>query len=100
MDSRHVCLVTDDREPGSLVRQGHMDHVIRRAIEEGVDPVVAIQMATINPAEHYEMGRFLGSICAHEERRSRPPSVPEGVQAFPRDGRRQDCRFRGRLSSQ
>jgi adenine deaminase len=62
VDSRHVCLVTDDREPGSLVRQGHMDHVVRRAIEEGVDPVEAIQMATINPAEHYEMGRLLGSI--------------------------------------
>lgn len=62
VDSRHVCLVTDDREPGSLVREGHMDHVVRRAVEEGVSPVVAIQMATINPAEHYEMGRYLGSI--------------------------------------
>jgi adenine deaminase len=62
LDPRHVCLVTDDREPGSLVREGHMDHVVRRAIEEGVDPVLAIQMATLNPAEHFEMGRFLGSI--------------------------------------
>jgi adenine deaminase len=62
IDSRHLCLVTDDREPGSLVRQGHMDHVVRRAIEEGVEPLEAIQMATINAAEHYEMGRFLGSI--------------------------------------
>ncbi|HVP22947.1 MAG TPA: adenine deaminase [Conexivisphaerales archaeon] len=63
VDSRHVCLVTDDRDSGSLIRQGHMDHVVRRAIEEGVDPVVAIEMATINGAEHFEMGRYLGSIA-------------------------------------
>ena len=63
VDTRHICLVTDDREPGSLVRQGHMDHVVRRAIEEGVDPIEAIEMATINPAEHYEMGRYLGSVA-------------------------------------
>jgi adenine deaminase len=63
VDTRHICLVTDDREPGSLVRQGHMDHVVRRAIEEGVDPIEAIEMATINPAEHFEMGRYLGSVA-------------------------------------
>ncbi len=62
LDSRHVCLVTDDREADSLIKQGHMDHVIRRAIEEGVDPIRAIQMATLNPAEHYELSREIGSI--------------------------------------
>jgi adenine deaminase len=62
LDSRHMVLVTDDREPGSLIREGHMNHVVRRAIQEGVDPVEAIQMATLNPAEHFGMGRFLGSI--------------------------------------
>ncbi len=63
LDSRHACLVTDDRESESLVKQGHMDHVVRRAIEEGVDPITAIQMATINPAEHYEVAREIGSIA-------------------------------------
>jgi adenine deaminase len=63
LDSRHVCLVTDDREPNSLLREGHIDHVVRRAIEEGVDPVKAIQMATLNVAEHYECARELGSIA-------------------------------------
>jgi adenine deaminase len=63
LDSRHACLVTDDREPESLIKQGHMDHVVRRAIEEGVDPVTAIQMATLNPAEHYEVAREIGSIA-------------------------------------
>ncbi len=63
LDSRHACLVTDDRDPESLVRQGHMDHVVRRAIEEGVDPITAIQMATLNPAEHYGLAGEIGSIA-------------------------------------
>lgn len=63
LNSRHVCLVTDDREPSALLQEGHMDHVIRRAIEEGTDPIEAIQMATLNVAEHFECARELGSIA-------------------------------------
>jgi len=63
LDPRHVCLVTDDREPSALLQEGHIDYVIRRAIEEGVDPVRAIQMATLNTAEHFECARELGSIA-------------------------------------
>jgi adenine deaminase len=63
MDPRHVCLVTDDREPNSILHEGHVNHVVRRAIEEGVDPIIAVQMATLNVAEHYECARELGSIA-------------------------------------
>jgi len=63
LDPRHVCLVTDDREPSDLLQEGHIDYVIRRAIEEGVDPIHAIQMATLNTAEHFECARELGSIA-------------------------------------
>ena len=63
LNSRHICLVTDDREPHSILDEGHVDHVVRRAIEEGVDPIKAIQMATINVAEHYECSRNIGSIA-------------------------------------
>ena len=63
LGSRHVCLVTDDREPSALLQEGHIDHVIRRAIEEGADPIEAIQMATLNVAEHFECARELGSIA-------------------------------------
>jgi adenine deaminase len=63
MDSRHVCVVTDDREPSSILEDGHVDHVVRRAIEEGIDPITATQMATLNVAEHYECARELGSIA-------------------------------------
>jgi adenine deaminase len=63
LDSRHVCLVTDDRDCETLLTDGHMDAVVRRAIEEGVDPIVAVQMATLNMAEHFGVSRDIGSIA-------------------------------------
>ncbi len=63
LDTRHMCLVTDDREADTLLHKGHIDDVIRRAIEEGVDPVTAIQMATLNPAQHYRLDRHIGSLA-------------------------------------
>lgn len=63
LDSRHVCLVTDDKEPHSILRDGHVSHSVKRAIEEGVDPITAIQMATLNPAEHYGLSLHLGSVA-------------------------------------
>jgi adenine deaminase len=62
-DHRRICLVTDDREPSDLLKEGHMDHVIRRVIEEGVDPVKAIQMATLNTAEHFKVDFEIGSVA-------------------------------------
>lgn len=62
MDSRYCCLCTDDKTVGDLVDEGHIDHCVRLAIESGVDPVTAIQMATINCAQHFELDRELGSI--------------------------------------
>ena len=56
------CLVTDDRDAGDLLEEGGVDHVIRRTIEEGVDPVEAIRMATINPATRFRMDDNLGSL--------------------------------------
>ncbi|MDY7040847.1 MAG: adenine deaminase [Chloroflexota bacterium] len=54
-NSRHCMFVTDDRHPADLMDEGHMDHLIRMAIHAGLDPVSAIQMATINPAEYYAL---------------------------------------------
>ncbi|CAG0936127.1 adenine deaminase [Thermoflexales bacterium] len=48
-----ICWCTDDRQPSDLIDQGGIDYVIRRAIRQGIDPVVAIQIATINPASYY-----------------------------------------------
>lgn len=51
--ARFCSFATDDKQPDDLVREGHLDHAIRRAIAAGLDPVLALQMATINTARHY-----------------------------------------------
>jgi len=63
VDSRRVCLVSDDRHPDDIVNEGHLDHIVNRAIEEGVDPVKAIQMVTINTAEHFNVDNDIGMIA-------------------------------------
>ncbi|PAV29748.1 adenine deaminase [Virgibacillus profundi] len=53
MDSRRAILVSDDMVPEDLLNDGHMNDIVRRTIAQGIDPVEAIQMATINPATHF-----------------------------------------------
>jgi len=60
--NRNLMLVTDgDRNLNDLIEEGYLDHVFRRAVEEGVDPIKALQMCTINPAYHY--GLNIGAIA-------------------------------------
>lgn len=47
----NATLCTDDREPDDLLREGHLDHVIRRAVQEGVPVLEAIRMCTYNAAQ-------------------------------------------------
>lgn len=61
--SRFMMLCSDETDPGDLVRKGHMDFKVRMAIEAGVDPVVAIQMATINVAEYFGVSDQMGSVA-------------------------------------
>ncbi|QDI91124.1 adenine deaminase [Salicibibacter halophilus] len=63
LNTRRMLLVTDDRSPESLVDEGHMDFVVRHAIAQGVPPVIAIQMATINPAERFGVSGDVGMIA-------------------------------------
>ncbi|WP_281857927.1 adenine deaminase [Litoreibacter halocynthiae] len=63
LDSRNFILCTDDCHSGTLVNDGHMNRVVRHAIECGCDPLVALQMATINTATHFGLERELGSIA-------------------------------------
>ena len=44
---------TDDRDPHDLLSEGHIDSIVRESIASGVDPIQAIQMATLNPAEYF-----------------------------------------------
>lgn len=63
LDPRNFILCTDDSHSGTLVSEGHMDRVVRHAIGQGLKPVTAIQMATINTAQHFRLERELGSIA-------------------------------------
>lgn len=62
LDPSGFILCTDDSHAGTLVHDGHMDRVVRHAVDCGCDPLVAIQMATINTARHFGLERELGSI--------------------------------------
>ena len=63
LDPRNFILCTDDCHSGTLVNEGHMNRVVRHAIACGCDPVIALQMATINTATHFGLERELGSIA-------------------------------------
>jgi adenine deaminase len=63
LDPRHFILVTDDSHAHTISQDGHMDRVLRHAIEQGLDPVTAIQMMTINTAEHFGVSREMGMIA-------------------------------------
>ena len=63
LDPRHFLLVTDDCHPGTLVHEGHMDRVVRTAIAAGASPMVALQMATLNTAEHFGVAREVGQLA-------------------------------------
>ncbi len=63
LDPRHFILCTDDSHAGTLTGEGHMDRVLRHAIEQGLDPITAIQMMTINTAEHFGVSKEMGMIA-------------------------------------
>lgn len=60
--SRKCLLVTDDRHPADILKDGHIDHIIRLAIEMGKSPFAAIRMATIQAAECFGLQR-LGAVA-------------------------------------
>jgi len=59
----NVCFCSDDLLPHDLADRGHMNYIVRKAIEHGIDPVNAIRYATLNSAERLER-RDLGAIAA------------------------------------
>ena len=63
LDPRQFILCTDDCHSGTLVHDGHMNRVLRHAIACGCDPLVALQMATINTATHFGLERELGALA-------------------------------------
>jgi adenine deaminase len=61
-NERRCTFCTDDKNPDHIIDEGHIDHSIRKAIKMGVDPISAIQMATLNTAECYQL-RDIGAIA-------------------------------------
>lgn len=63
LDPRRFILCTDDSHAATLAFDGHMDRVLRHSIREGLPPMTAIQMATLNTAEHFGLSREIGLIA-------------------------------------
>jgi adenine deaminase len=61
-NSRRFFFVTDDRHPKELLEEGHIDSMVRQAVRWGLDPILAIQMATLNAAEYFRLDD-LGAIA-------------------------------------
>lgn len=60
--SHHLMFCTDDKHPDEILDEGHIDFMVNRAIELGLTPVQAIQMATINAAKHFRIEHLVGSL--------------------------------------
>ncbi len=63
LDLRRAILVSDGLWPSALMRLGHMDYIVQKAIDLGLDPVQAISMASLNVAEHFKLEGDLGGIA-------------------------------------
>ncbi|HHB90719.1 MAG TPA: adenine deaminase [Anaerolineae bacterium] len=88
------CFCTDDRMPADLLDEGHIDFMVRTAIAEGLDPIIAIRMATWNPAQYFRLhdrgaitpGRRADMIVFDDLNAPRPRLVFRGGKLVARDG--------------
>lgn len=63
LDFRRAAMSTDGLEPEDIMAGRHMAYILQKAIDYGFDPVTAVQMATLNVAEHFGIDRFVGGIA-------------------------------------
>ena len=63
IDFRRLILASDGIEPGELLEKGYMEFIVQKAIDCGFNPVKAIQMATLNVAEHFHLDHLIGAIA-------------------------------------
>src|SRR5262245_4680140 len=61
--TRRISFCTDDVVAADVLKRGHLDNMVRMAIEMGIAPLTAIQMATINSAEAYRIDHLVGCIA-------------------------------------
>jgi adenine deaminase len=60
--SQHLMFCTDDKHPDEILEEGHIDYMVNRAVQLGLTPMQAIQMATINAAKHFRIEHLVGSL--------------------------------------
>lgn len=59
-----LMFASDDLDPIDLFERGHINYLVKRAVEKGIDPVAAIQMATLSPAQYFGLDNEMGAIRA------------------------------------
>ena len=89
-----ICFCTDDRIPADLIDHGSIDYMIRVAIAEGVDPMMAIRMGSYNTARHFRLkkygavapGKYADLVIVSDLRDFKPEQVYRGGQLVARAG--------------
>ncbi|MEW5693273.1 MAG: adenine deaminase [Candidatus Hydrogenedentota bacterium] len=61
-NARRCFFVTDDRHPGDLINEGHIDFIVRKSINKGIDPLLVFQMASLNAACYFQK-QDIGAIA-------------------------------------
>lgn len=90
---RRICFCTDDRIPSDLLDQGSIDYMVREAIAFGIDPITALRMATLNPAEWFGLhdrgalapGRVADLLIVDDLQNFRPRQVYVGGELVAED---------------
>ncbi len=62
INTRYLAFASDDLDVIELFEEGHMDRILRRAVSLGIDPITAVQLATINAAEYLGLSDEIGSL--------------------------------------
>ena len=89
-----ICFCTDDRIPADLMDQGSIDYMLRIAIAEGVDPMMAIRMGSYNTARHFGLkkygavapGKYADLLVVPDLRDFTPEQVYRGGELVAQDG--------------
>ncbi|MGD9415475.1 MAG: adenine deaminase C-terminal domain-containing protein [Desulfobacterales bacterium] len=63
IDTRRLVLASDSISPADLMANGYMEAIVQKAIDCGFEPINAIQMATLNVAEHFSLDHLIGGIA-------------------------------------